>query len=187
MALGQEVASQAVANLACIDAVVLLLGCRDRPQHQRMRHLHSRCMGQQVIVDPACEHRRFHGHGPRCWQGLHPLVELNPGRRNGAFRMHLAAYVLHAIADRLLVDVQPDEVHTGHEEPPWMSLNQRITTEFSPCIPSAPHFRDLSIQTTRPCEASSDSGECWKGTPQRHKCGSTPYTQHKWGLWIKRL
>jgi nitroreductase len=31
-----------------------------------------------------------------------------------------------------------------------MSLNQRITTEFSPCTPSAPQFRDLSIQTFRP-------------------------------------
>ena len=30
-----------------------------------------------------------------------------------------------------------------------MSLNQRITTEFSPCTPSAPQFRDLSIQTYR--------------------------------------
>ena len=28
-----------------------------------------------------------------------------------------------------------------------MSLNQRLTTEFSPCTPSAPQSRDLSIQT----------------------------------------
>ena len=32
-----------------------------------------------------------------------------------------------------------------------MSLNQRLTTEFSPCTPSAPQSRDLSIQTFRPC------------------------------------
>ena len=31
-----------------------------------------------------------------------------------------------------------------------MSLNQRLTTEFSPCTPSAPQSRDLSIQTFRP-------------------------------------
>ena len=30
-----------------------------------------------------------------------------------------------------------------------MSLNQRLTTEFSPCTPSAPQSRDLSIQTIR--------------------------------------
>src|SRR5271163_5094568 len=132
-----------------------------------MGHLHGGGMRQQMIVDPACEHRCFHGHGPRCWQGPHPLVELNPGRRNDALRKHLAVYVLHAIADRLLVDVQPDEVHTGHEEPPWMSLNQRITTEFSPCIPSAPHFRDLSIQTIFACPlAPSISARwSWAGLP----------------------
>jgi hypothetical protein len=28
-----------------------------------------------------------------------------------------------------------------------MSLNQRVTAEFSTCTPSAPHARDLSIQT----------------------------------------
>jgi hypothetical protein len=40
-------------------------------------------------------------------------------------------------------------VHTGHEEPPWMSLNQQVIAEFSPCTPSAPQLRDLSIQTYR--------------------------------------
>jgi len=36
-----------------------------------------------------------------------------------------------------------------------MSLNQRFTTEFSPCTPSAPHSRDLSIQTARPSDEKS--------------------------------
>ena len=31
-----------------------------------------------------------------------------------------------------------------------MSLNQRVTAEFSTCTSSAPHARDLSIQTYRP-------------------------------------
>jgi hypothetical protein len=30
-----------------------------------------------------------------------------------------------------------------------MSLNQRVTAEFSTCTPTAPHSRDLSIQTSR--------------------------------------
>ena len=30
-----------------------------------------------------------------------------------------------------------------------MSLNQRVTAEFSTCTPSAPPTADLSIQTTR--------------------------------------
>ena len=29
-----------------------------------------------------------------------------------------------------------------------MSLNQRVTAEFSTCTPCAPHARDLSIQTS---------------------------------------
>ncbi len=33
-----------------------------------------------------------------------------------------------------------------------MSLNQQVIAEFSPCTPSAPQLRDLSIQTTHPCE-----------------------------------
>ena len=30
-----------------------------------------------------------------------------------------------------------------------MSLNQQVIAEFSPCTPSAPQLRDLSIQTSR--------------------------------------
>jgi hypothetical protein len=30
-----------------------------------------------------------------------------------------------------------------------MSLNQQVIAEFSPCTPSAPQLRDLSIQTFR--------------------------------------
>jgi hypothetical protein len=33
-----------------------------------------------------------------------------------------------------------------------MSLNQQVIAEFSPCTPSAPQLRDLSIQTFRPSE-----------------------------------
>jgi len=65
VALGQEVTAQAVGNLAGIDSVVLLLGCGDRSQHQRMCHLHLPGVRKQVIVDPAREDHRFHSHYPR--------------------------------------------------------------------------------------------------------------------------
>src|SRR5271157_801965 len=42
---------------------------------------------------------------------------------------------------------KPIYVILAIEEPPWMSLNQSPTTEFSPCTPKAPHPSDLSIQT----------------------------------------
>jgi hypothetical protein len=37
----------------------------------------------------------------------------------------LSAAILHAIADRLLVNIQPNVIHTLQGEPPLVSLNQR--------------------------------------------------------------
>ena len=91
-----------------------------------MSHLHRCPVRSKVVVDPARKHGRFHRHRPGLRQRPNPLPQALPRRRNRALRQHLATEVLHAITDRLLVDVQPDEVHTGHEEPPWMSLNQPL-------------------------------------------------------------
>ena len=126
VALRQEVTAQAVGDPACIDAIVLLLRHGNGTQHQRMSHLHRCRVRSKVVVDPARKHGRFHRHRPGLRQRPNPLPQALPRRRNLALRQHLATDVLHAITDRLLVDVQPDEVHTGHEEPPWMSLNQPL-------------------------------------------------------------
>ena len=114
MALWEEVASQAVGDLDGIDLVVLLLGCSNRAQHQRVCHLDLRGVWKQVIVDPAAEDRRFHRNGPRLRQRLHPTVQLAPGRPDLAFLQNPATHVLHAVADRLLVYVQSDIVHSRH-------------------------------------------------------------------------
>jgi hypothetical protein len=37
----------------------------------------------------------------------------------------MTSCILHAVADRLLVNVKSDVVHIVSEEPPWCSLNQR--------------------------------------------------------------
>jgi hypothetical protein len=79
VALREEVASQAVGELAGIDLVVLLLGCSNRAQHQWMCRLDLGGMRQQVIVDPAAEDRRLHRHGPRLGQSLHPTIQLVSG------------------------------------------------------------------------------------------------------------
>ena len=102
MALRQEIASQAVGNLAGIDRVVLLFGRRDGPQHQRMSHLNRAGVRQQMVINPAAEDRRLHGDGRRLWQGFDPRVQLAPGRPDPAFLMHTTSCVLHAVADRLL-------------------------------------------------------------------------------------
>src|SRR5277367_218868 len=36
---------------------------------------------------------------------------------------------------------KPIYVILGIEEPPWMSLNQPLATEFSPCTPTAPQCK----------------------------------------------
>src|SRR5271170_8362661 len=114
VALWEEVASQAVGELAGIDLVVLLLGCSNRSQHQWMCHLDLRGVWKQVIVGPAAEDRRFHRNGPRLRQSLHPTVQLAPGRPDLAFLLYPATHILHAIADRLLMYVQSDRVHSRH-------------------------------------------------------------------------
>jgi hypothetical protein len=40
-----------------------------------------------------------------------------------------------------------------------MSLNQQVIAEFSPCTPSAPQLRDLSIQTYRPSDEKGGAGK----------------------------
>jgi len=41
------------------------------------------------------------------------------GGGNPPFGMDFAAAVLHAVADLLLVHIQPELIHGSHEEPPW--------------------------------------------------------------------
>src|SRR5579863_4922617 len=102
VALGQEVASEAVGDLAGIDAIVLLFGRRDGPQHQRVRHFYGCGMRQQMVIDPPAEHRCFHRDGARLRKRSHPSVQLAPARADFAFLMHTTSRVLHAITDRLL-------------------------------------------------------------------------------------
>jgi hypothetical protein len=74
VALGQEIAAQAVGDLAGIDLVVLPLRRCNGPQHQRVRHLHLFGMGKQMVVNPAREDRRFHGDNPGLRKGSDPRV-----------------------------------------------------------------------------------------------------------------
>ncbi len=105
MALRKKITAQTISNLAGINLVILLLGCCNRPQHQWMSYLDLRGMREQVVVDPAAEDRRFHANTPWLGQSLHPAVQLAAGRTNLAFLLDPATHVLHAVADRLLVNV----------------------------------------------------------------------------------
>src|SRR5260370_28075023 len=79
-----------------------------------MRHLQRGCMRKQMIVDPAREEGGFHRRRPRLWESLHPSVQIESCYRNRALCMNLTTCILHAVADRFLVNIQADVIHTLH-------------------------------------------------------------------------
>src|SRR5271165_7248753 len=85
-----------------------------------MRHLHLLSVRQQMIVDPAGKNRCLHSNCPWLRKSLYPRVQFPPCCSDLAFLVDLATRILYAIADRLLVNIQPDVIHTVHEEPPWL-------------------------------------------------------------------
>jgi hypothetical protein len=87
MALGQEIAAQAVSDLAGINPNFLLLGRCDGAQHQGMRQ-------PLPAARAAADDRRSNS--------------------DFAFLVNLAARILDAKADRLLVHIQPDVIHNVH-------------------------------------------------------------------------
>src|ERR1700722_1119108 len=111
MALRKVVTAQQVGDLASIYLIVLLLACRDRFQHRRVRHLHRRSTLSQVVVNPPGEHRRFHPRRPGLWQGPHPYLQCRPGGCNGIFPQERSIGLSDAIADGLLVYVQSHVMH----------------------------------------------------------------------------
>src|ERR1700733_9512477 len=138
MTLWQKVASQAVSNLASIDLVVLLLGCGDRPQHQRMRNLYLLRMRKQVVINPSGKDRRFHGDHAGLWHRPDPSVQFPASRSDLAFLIHTASCVLHAIADRLLVYIQSDVIHIVSEEPPRLFSESASSLSSAFATPRAP-------------------------------------------------
>ena len=113
----------AVGDLRRIDLVVLALGCRDGSQHQRMSHLQLFRMRKQAIVDPAGKDGRFHRHHPRLRRRSDSPIQLAPARADLAFPVHTTGRVLHAIADRLLVNVRSDVKHIASQEAAELSVS----------------------------------------------------------------
>src|SRR5216683_4762954 len=113
-----------------------------------MRHLHCCGMRLEMIVDPSREDGRFHGHCPRLGKRLHPHVQR---QSCGGYRtccVDTATAVLHAVADRFLVNIQTDVAHSLHggaslvvSESAW-SLSSAFLHQSL--------LHDLFIQTTRP-------------------------------------
>src|SRR5271165_3346556 len=147
VAFRQEVAAQAVSNLAGINPIILLFRRGDGAQHQRMRHLYLGRVWQQMIIDPARENRGFHGYAPGLRKSLHPAVQFASRGSDPAFLQDPPARILDAIADRFLVNIQTDVIHTLHEEPPWLFSESTFPLSSAFCTPVL--LTRLNIQTTR--------------------------------------
>src|SRR5438093_2944306 len=113
-----------------------------------MRHLQGSCMWLQMIVDPTGEDGGFHRRCPRLRKHLHPSVQIPSCGGNGTFGVNDAASILHAVADRFLVNIQSDVIHTLHG---GASL---VVSESARSLSSAflhqALLHDLYIQTNRP-------------------------------------
>ena len=72
-----------------------------------MCHFQPRGMRLQMIVDPSREDGRLHRRGPRLRQGFHPAIEVEACRANRTFGVNRATHVLHAVADRSVVHIEP--------------------------------------------------------------------------------
>jgi len=53
------------------------------------------------------------------------FIHVSKSSRVAGISVNAAAAVLHAVADRFLVNIQTDVVHISMGEPPWLYLNQR--------------------------------------------------------------
>jgi len=105
-----------------------------------------------MIVDPAGEDRRLHGDHPGLRQRLYPGIQFASRRSDLAFLVDMTSCILHAKADRFLVNIKSDVVHIVFEEPPWCFLNQRpLSSAF--CNTSCSSL--TYIQTIRPCDAKA--------------------------------
>src|SRR5271169_2300403 len=100
-----------------------------------MRHLYLGRVGQQMIIDPAREDRGFHGYAPGLRKSLHPVVQFASRGSDLAFPQDLPTRILDTIADRFLVNIQADVIHTLHEEPPWLFSESTFSLSSAFCTP----------------------------------------------------
>src|ERR1017187_5807440 len=166
VAFGQEVTAQAVGNLAGINPIILLFRRRDGAQHQRMRHLYLGRVRQQMIIDPAREDRGFHGYAPGLRKSLHPAVQFASRCPDLAFLQDLPTRILDAIANRFLVNIQADVIHTLHEEPPWLFSESTFSLSSALCTPVL--LTRLNIQTfilAELCQSSDLIRHLWGAAP----------------------
>src|ERR1700751_4973878 len=78
-----------------------------------------------------------------------PRIQLAPTGTNLAFPVHTTSRVLHAIADRLLVNVQSDVIHIASEEPPRLFSESACPLSSASCNTSRSSSTKHSNNTVR--------------------------------------
>ena len=108
-----------------------------------------------MIIDPAREDRGFHGYAPGLRKSLHPAVQFASRGSDLAFQQDMSTRILDAIANRFLVNIQADVIHTLHEEPPWLFSESTFPLSSAFCTPVL--LTRLNIQTTPPMAWSGNA------------------------------
>ena len=99
----------------------------------------------------------LHSCHPRPRKNLHPAIKIRACRRNRPVLLSSATHVFHAVADRLLVNVEPNVIHMFVEEPPWLFSESTSPLSSAFCTPCAP--RSTYIQTTQKRRGTSASSD----------------------------
>src|SRR5438270_232728 len=100
-----------------------------------------------MIINPTCEDTGFYSHRPWLRKSLHPAIQFSTRRRDRPSLLDVTSDIFHAVADRLLVYVEPDVIHIFVEEPPWLFSESTSPLSSAFCTPRAPP--STYIQTTQ--------------------------------------
>src|ERR1700674_2218663 len=91
----------------------------------QQRYENRSLMWLQVIVDPPGANRGFRRCRTRLRQCSHPAIQIKTRGGDRTFGVYRATAILHAVADRPLVHIQSDVIHSLHGGASLVSLNQR--------------------------------------------------------------
>src|SRR5713101_4886679 len=105
-------------------------------------------MWLQVIVNPPGKHRGFHRCRPRLRQCPHPSIEIKACGGKRTFCVDAATRVFHAVANRPLVNIQSDVIHSLHGGASF-GVSESARSLSSAFVRQALPL-DLYIQTIRP-------------------------------------
>jgi hypothetical protein len=114
----------------------------------------------RMLVDPSCEDGGLHRYRPGFRKPLHPAIEFTASCLDCPLPLNLPAYILDAVADRLM-HIKSDVVHMSFEEPPWLFSEStfRLSSAFLYTTHSSPDLHSNNPLGTA-CASRSVWSEC---------------------------